>query len=656
VRPRIKKTVKTAQHGSRGGDAPVAGRPVVVWLAAGRRFWEKMGGGWLLLSCVFFASYYVYVRQVIDPQVIYDAPGLKLPSGETVAFPLFSRGDAFFRSFLDRPGGPAEYAAAYLMQHFYFARSGPLILTLLAWAVFLLSGLLTWNVGGATCRMLRFVPPLLLLLAYGQYTFCLPEILALAFALSVANCCLLASKRLKGAWLRLPVFAVGAALTFYVAAGPFLLLAALCVAFELLERRRLLAGGACLVVAAGLPLLGSFLFEIGLAPAFFRLSGMDAGNSGTTVAVFAALNAFLVALVVVLSQRQRLGRLTAAVSSRTGNAGEYARRMRLKTVLPALVLIVASACIALRGPASPTRDALRINFLARREMWPEFLEELRRHPPDEYSDSLLCDVNRALYETDRLSSDMFAYPQRPGVLFRVGAGGVSLPGSCDVLLRLGCVNQAEHTAHEALEVSGERPQTLRQLAIVNIVKGRPETARIFLSVLRKDVIHGPWAEDCLRRLDADPSLSDDEGVCRLRNFMPLRDVIAAATIDEDVLTALLERNAKNRMAFEYLMAQYLLNRQPDKLAAHLWRLDDLDYPTVPPIYAEAFLLVARVTQRRAALPGRTFAPEVVARVEQVMQIIVGARGFRKAIDEALAKRFPTSVSRYLLARPTEDRR
>ncbi len=651
--PRTAKTVKTAPYGGPGGEAPAAGKRVVVWLNACQRAWKQIGAGRLLLACAFFAAYYLYIRQVIDPQVIYHAPGLELPSGETVAFPLFFRGTAFFGSFLDRPGGLAEYSAAYLMQYFYFASVGPLILTLAAWALFLLYGLVARNVGGATCRTLRFLPPLLLLLVYGHYTFCLPQTLALAFALSLANCYLPASKRLKRRWLRLLACAVGAALTYYVAAGAFLLYAALCAAFELLEKRRHLAGGACLVAAVGVPLLGALLFKIRLAEAFFRLSGMDAGNRGTAVAVFAVLNAVPLALVVVLSQRRRLNRLAAAFASRAGAMGEFARWMRLRAVLPALIVIVAGAWIAQRGPHRERHDALRINFLARREMWPEFLEELRQHPPAGYGYALLCDVNRALFETGRLPSDMFAYPQHPGGLFRVGASGANLPGACDVLLRLGCVNEAEHTAHEALEIHGERPATLRQLAIINVAKGRPETAAVFLRVLAQEVVHGEWARDCLRRLEDDPSLAADAEICRLRALMVKRDRILGATAEEDCLLALLERNAKNRMAFEYLMAYYLLHRRPAKLAAQLRRLDDLGYAGVPPIYAEAFLLDARVRNRPPAIPGRTISPQIVARVERVMQIVRDSRGDRRAIDEAMAKQFPASVSRYLLKMPTE---
>ena len=44
---------------------------------------------------------------------------------------------------------------------------------------------------------------------------------------------------------------------------------------------------------------------------------------------------------------------------------------------------------------------------------------------------------------------------------------------------------------------------------------------------------------------------------------------SASWILETMLERLLERNPRNRMAFEYLMAHYLLTRQIDKMVANL---------------------------------------------------------------------------------------
>ena len=70
---------------------------------------------------------------------------------------------------------------------------------------------------------------------------------------------------------------------------------------------------------------------------------------------------------------------------------------------------------------------------------------------------------------------------------------------------------------------------------------------------------------------------------------------------EAMLLGLLERNSANQMAFEYLMAHYLLTRQLDKMAAQLHRLDDFpafDDLRVPRHCEEALVLHLATTKRR----------------------------------------------------------
>lgn len=345
----------------------------------------------------------------------------------------------------------------------------------------------------------------------------------------------------------------------------------------------------------------------------------------------------------------------AAVSSRSGRVGRVCLSARLKPFCAILALSVAGASVAWFTLDRDARTVLRANYLARMGMWPEFLEEVDRYPVREYPASVMADVNRAPFETGRLGSRMFSYPQNPHVLFQLGSTAASLKGGCEVLFKLGRINEAEHAALEALEMNGERPETLRLLADVYIVKRRPEVARVFLGVLSRDLIHGPWAEDRLRHLDDDPLLSSDPQIRDLRSVMPLTDMVTESK--EWLLLVLLARNRKNRMAFEYLMAHYLLTRQPDKVALHIDRLDDFgphafEYPAVPEHYAEAILLYSHNVNRPLDEPpnlrGRTIRDETLERVRQVIQVGYDCRNDKEAMGEILAARFPNSGCRYLL--------
>jgi len=91
-------------------------------------------------------------------------------------------------------------------------------------------------------------------------------------------------------------------------------------------------------------------------------------------------------------------------------------------------------------------------------------------------------------------------------------------------------------------------------------------------------------------MDEDASLSDNEEVRRLRASRMATDFCEPVRSVEEDLLALLEVNPRNRMAFEYLMAVYLLDGRLDRVAENIHRLDDLGYEGLPRHYAEALAM------------------------------------------------------------------
>jgi len=85
--------------------------------------------------------------------------------------------------------------------------------------------------------------------------------------------------------------------------------------------------------------------------------------------------------------------------------------------------------------------------------------------------------------------------------------------------------------------------------------------------------------------------------------------------------SLLKANRRNRMAFEYLMAYYLLACRPDKVAQNISRLDDFEYRGIPRHYEEAILMQTAITGKTVDLHGRTIRPETMQRFEYFRRII-----------------------------------
>ncbi len=177
---------------------------------------------------------------------------------------------------------------------------------------------------------------------------------------------------------------------------------------------------------------------------------------------------------------------------------------------------------------------------------------------------------------------------------------------------------------------------LKRLALVNVVKGNIGTARVYLKALTKTLFDANWARMYLDRLESDPSLTTDQEIQRARQLMLRKDFDLLLSDYDDLLLDLLEQNPQNRMAFEYLMACYLMAKKPDLLVQNLYRLDDLGYSEVPRLYEE---VVIDYSVRNRKAPGRQISPESRKRYEGFRQILIRYGGDHQAAFNDLKEKY-----------------
>jgi hypothetical protein len=274
---------------------------------------------------------------------------------------------------------------------------------------------------------------------------------------------------------------------------------------------------------------------------------------------------------------------------------------------------------------NPNRRTLpRLHSAAEREDWKGVLAAAAN--VRDYPVPARLQINRALYHLDRLTSDLFVYPRRSGgdMLASLADGlDVCVPLS-DTLLELGHVNLAEHYIHEAVEVRGDRPELLWRLARINMVKERPEAARVFLNRLGRAPFHRARADRWLEAIARDRELADETEIVRLRSLRPTEDWVERVFSTENLLRQLLEANRHNRMAVDYLMAHFLLSRQPQGVAQNLGRLDDAGNSLMPRHLAEAVVLLTQVQPSQTLdLHGHAIEPEMVRRFDRFRAALAG---------------------------------
>jgi hypothetical protein len=539
----------------------------------------------VILEALCFFAFFLGLKYWTLPELHYHGAGAAVFSQH----PLIA-------TLLSHPGGGVEYLQVQFLRASQSAWLGAALGTILAWLACNAVRLLLRQVAGVLPKAAHLVFMPLLFLLQSQHapaasSLALGLTLALGFAAGNAWMSPRSLKiRLPASWLNL------AALYWLAGLGPVLVwtIAGLMIEWGGNRPHRwgqnlglLLAAGAALLVnllAAGIPLRRTL--EPWGSPHLQIIAGVFAG--------------LLVGTVTAL-------KLFASPPSAVGPSGHPHHAPKSPPARPWFrhaawpwaawsISMLAGAVLVLRGFDAPKQQQLRLDYLATHRQWTNYLALVRTQnvlPP-----AARINVMRALYHAGQLPEDLFAYPlaKSADLLPNLTDSAVAFPAMSAAMLELGQVNQAEHFACEALEVLGQRPEILRQLAQINILKGHPLAAGNFLHLLAVHPSHARWAAACLQELETDPRLSRDPEFVRLRTVMVTTDYTDAGSPTGTLMQQLLHTNPTNRMAFEFLMAHYLVTAQLDKFMENLERLKNFTYPAMPRHYEEAAVLAARLSK------------------------------------------------------------
>jgi hypothetical protein len=470
------------------------------------------------------------------------------------------------------------------------------------------------------------------------------------------------------------VFLVMSVVLYYLAGGAFLFFALVCVIYELIFRFRWVMSLFYLLCAAVIPYaVGLLVFRISIIDAYsnslpFSWKILNYETRKRLVAIVYVLYLIPPVMLLVFGLWRRFRARLHLAKKPTGRKSGKKHRNKISNLPPKafswyscspklrffvnsllLLAIAGSAGFFCRNEDLRTR--FKVDYYAYHKMWPELLTSAQRDPDNPF---IAHAVNRALYHVDRLGYDMFSWPQHSDYLFLSDKKYKWMYWQIfDVFLDIGVVNMAENALTECLEGLGSRPMILQRLALINMVKGNLGSAKIYLGALSRTLFHTELANNYLERLEADPDLSEDKHIQHLRSLCLDEDCPMYSLFKEKTLLWLLERNSQNRMAFEYLMAWYMLNKHLSKLVENLERLQDFGYPELPTHYEEAALIHV---YRRGKPPSLSrYLPSVRKRrqIEDFTRILGGYGGDKKAASKELSKKFRNTYFFYYMYAPSD---
>jgi len=497
-------------------------------------------------------------------------------------FPVpFLAGMAFYRRYSQIVGGPAEYSTNLFSQTYSRHWAGVLAFTLLALAAWAIARGILRRFSSGSCNWPAAAFPVIILILASRYvavSYILPMVAGLAAAwLYMALC-----EKPHTRWAQSAVvvlFLIASIPLYYLLASGFLYLCALCALFELLVRKRPVWCLAWIASGAAVPYGVSYVYyEPDIAGRYLRWMRMPEFDAMT--------NGLLAAMYLFAP----VGAVFGFLIGRFSSGGRFALRFRRAARVAgfAALALLASRLVALHFDKS---GWLYADYLLDDGRADEALTSLAQSPDD--SDPVRFLTMYALARTGRLPWEMFRYPQQASsdalllrdTIWDVFSGVADWRS--DLYLELGRINDSQRWAHEALAMEGETPRVLERVALVNILNGNPGVAKTFARALEKVPFQAARAQQYLAALDRDPDMRADPLVARIRPLMLVKDFVGDFST-EQILQQSLEANPSNRMAFEYLLAHYLLTSDMEGFARLAPRLKDF-YRDLPTHAQEALL-------------------------------------------------------------------
>ncbi len=204
---------------------------------------------------------------------------------------------------------------------------------------------------------------------------------------------------------------------------------------------------------------------------------------------------------------------------------------------------------------------MQYDFMARHQQWNRILETVSREKPNNQIGVTVQNLALAMHGV--LLDQLFNYNQNgiAGLLPDVKEDATSPLPTAEAFYQLGMINVAQRTVFEAQEAILDFQKSGRcykRLAQTNLINGQYEVARKYLSALQKTLFYRDWANETLPLLGDEAAIAKHPEYGRLRKMAYDEDFYFSDHVTPEMLQSLYLRNRDNGLAYQYLVAYYLL--------------------------------------------------------------------------------------------------
>ena len=454
-------------------------------------------------------------------------------------FQFFRFSADYFYDSVVVPGGLGDWITGFLVQFFYYAPIGSLILALLLGLI----QFLTWKnmeKGSYASYPLSFLPAMMMFLFFGGEDNLVTAAVALAASLAAA----FGLMKISRSDLRY-IITVALIPVLYMLFGSISIITPVVVGLNSMLRKEDSKETEIFTYAAIAMAFATIIVARQFTP--YPLSrlifGIHYQRFSYIIPTLAWLAVIAVPVAILTAQAMRKDRAFAISTA--------------VAVLPAICLMSISTDM--------NKERLfGYDFMTRMEQWNKILATSDKHPM-ESPIAVEC-TNLALAKTGHLASDMFTFYQNgtAGLLPKYIRDHFTPGPTGTVYYNLGMINTAQTFFFEAQEGIPDFQKSARfsqSLAKTNIVNRDYEVARKYVNALKQTIFYRKWAMQTERLLD-NPALIDAiPEYAHLRSVrIRTKDFLFSQDEMDSMLGLLYLDNTTNTIAMHYLLAWCLLRK------------------------------------------------------------------------------------------------
>lgn len=525
-----------------------------------------------LLSLVFGAAVFVFFGFFYSYHLNYQEQSQ-----------LFLFTPQYLLDFANHPGGLSDYLGNFFTQFFFYSKNGALILAALLVILQRIILATSLRLGAAKHWMpLTFIPSILYWNLLCDENYMLGGLIAMIL---LALFCFI-YHRIKPANIQRFIGIIMLIILYWAAGGVFIFFALFMLASKFTGKSKIgkhdfFFAVILMLITLVLPFLAKLIvlqypmqkFLIGVN--YFRFPV----NIPTTITTVALL---IFALPFILWFATKIAIKKAGL------------------VLAALTILISAVTFGfIRNSADFSKEeVMAYDFHIRMRRWDRAIAMADKKSPTSPL-SVTC-LNLALAETGQLGERMFEYYQN-------GMGGL-LPDftrdftipviTGEVYYHLGLINTAQRFAFEAMEALPDYQKSVRsikRLAETNIINGDYEVAKKYLHLLQKTLYYKKWATRSLETIKTEEGVEQHIEWGWLRKARIQDDFLFSEQEKLNMIGLLFMNNQRNMIAFEYLLAATLLEKDLQLFIRYFPLSSSLNYKVIPKHFQEALLYIWEVT-------------------------------------------------------------